>query len=92
MMNSVYDDLVPEPQPDVPEPPTKEENPVKSIFKSWTVWANLAGGIAALAAAVAKSDVVANNPEYAAYAATAMAVINLVLRVFKTKEPIKVIG
>jgi hypothetical protein len=86
-MSDVYDDLVPKPEPKpVPEP---EESPVKSIFKSKTIWANLIGGGVALLTALTNSDLVADNPEYAAYAATAMAVLNLVLRMV-TKEPVKV--
>ncbi len=98
---SVYDDLVPKPEPKptpAPEPkpvikpePTPEVTDVKSIFKSKTIWANLVGGAVALLAAIQGSDIVAANPEYAAYAATAMAVLNLFLRLV-TDKPVSVTG
>ena len=95
MMSNVYDNLIPEPRPEPqPEPqkptPKPEVLDVKSIFKSKTIWANLIGGAVALLAAVTNSDLVAANPEYAAYAATGMAVLNLLLRLV-TKEPVKVL-
>lgn len=93
MSNSPYDDLVTKPdetQPETPTVPEPEETPVKSIFRSKTLWANLLGGVVALVTSVTNSDLIADNPEYAAYAATAMAVLNLVLRMV-TKEPVKVL-
>lgn len=83
-MSNVYGGLVPEP---VPEPEVLD---VKSIFKSKTVWANLIGGAVALITALSNSDLVAQNPEVAAYFTTGMAVLNLLLRLV-TKEPVKVL-
>ena len=85
-MSSVYDNLVPKPQT-IPEP---EESNVKSIFKSKTLWANVLGGVVAMVTAFTNSDMIADNPEYAAYAATGMAVLNLLLRLV-TKVPVKVL-
>jgi len=86
-MSSPYDDLVPKSE----STPKPEETNMKSIFKSKTLWANVIGGVVALVAALTNSDIVANNPEYAGYAATAMAVLNIVLRLV-TKEPVSVTG
>jgi hypothetical protein len=90
-MSSPYDDLKPEQKPQprpLPQPkpiPELEDNNVKSIFASKTILANLVGGAVALLAAVQGSDIIAANPEYAAYAATAMAVLNLILRLVTNK-------
>ena len=84
-MSNVYDDLIPEPTPKPEVPEVK-----KSIFKSKTVWANLIGGAVALVTALSNSELVANNPEWAAYFTTGMAVLNLLLRLV-TKDPVKVL-
>ena len=96
-MSSVYDDLVPKPEPDQTEPkpeptvPEPEVIDVKSIFKSKTIWANLLGGAVALITTLSNSDLVAQNPELAAYFATGMAVLNLLLRLV-TKDPVSITG
>lgn len=86
-MNSIYDDLVPTPQPRT----TPLENNMKSIFTSKTIWANLIGGAVAVITHLSNSDLVANNPEVAAYFATGMAVLNLLLRLV-TKAPVAILG
>lgn len=98
-MSSPYDDLVPdapakpdESQPAPKTPVTPVEVPdVKSIFKSKTIWANLIGGAVALLGTLSNSDLVAENPELAAYFTTGMAVLNLFLRLV-TKEPVSLTG
>jgi hypothetical protein len=81
-MSSPYDKLV-DPKP--------EEKPVvkkKRLFRSKTFWVNLVAGIGSVIAAVTNSEMLADNPEVAAYGATGLAVLNLILR-FMTKEPVK---
>lgn len=86
-MCSPYDglgDVTPQP---IPAP---EEKPVaKRVTRSKTFWVNLIAGVGSLVAMFTNSDIVTDNPEYAAYGATALAVINLVLRFF-TKDPVKI--
>ena len=93
IMSSPYDDLVPkqDPQPKTVQILNQEETNVKSVFTSKTILANLVGGAVALLAAFQGTDLIAANPEYAAYAATGMAVLNLILRLVTTK-PVNLTG
>lgn len=97
-MSSPYDNLVPDepvappPTPSAPDTPTPEpESKMKSIFKSKTIWVNLIAGAGTLITMLMNSEIVAQNPEFVAYGTTALAVINLVLRMV-TKEPVSVTG
>lgn len=81
-MSSPYDQLV-----DL----KPEEKPVakkKRLFRSKTFWVNLFAGVGSVIAAVTNSEMLSDNPEVAAYGATGLAVVNLILR-FMTKEPVK---
>ena len=91
-MSNPYDDLVPdEPAtPPAPETPEAESDIMKSIFKSKTIWVNVIAGAGTLITMLMNSDIVAQNPEWVAYGTTALAVINLVLRMV-TKEPVAVL-
>lgn len=83
MSASPYDDLVPN---DKPEPGENNMNP-KPLIKSKTFWANLITAAVGILVAVAGSDIIQQNPEYAGYAATAIAVMNVILRLM-TKSPV----
>lgn len=61
----------------------------KPAVKSKTVWLNVLATVAGLVVSLGNTDVVQENPEWAAIAGTAVAVANIVLR-FVTKEPLKV--
>jgi hypothetical protein len=83
-MSSPYDDLGA-----VQSAPVSEEKPVaKRITRSKTFWVNLFAGIGSIITVITNSELLAEKPEVAAYGATALAVINLVLR-FVTKDPVK---
>ena len=96
-MSSPYNNLTPgngnstAPKSNPAKPQPSETNMGKSIFKSRTMWINVITAVAGIVAAVAGSDMIQANPEYAGYAATALSVVNLVLR-FITKEPLKVLS
>ncbi|MHC4370206.1 MAG: hypothetical protein ACYSW8_21550 [Planctomycetota bacterium] len=83
-MSSPYDQLV-EPKPE--EAPVKKPAR-KRLFRSKTFWVNLFAGAGSVIAAITNSEMLADNPEVAAYGATGLAVVNLILR-FMTKEPVK---
>jgi hypothetical protein len=85
-MNSPYDQLV---QPKSEEAPVVNEKPArKRLFRSKTFWVNLIAGVGSVVAMVTNSELLAEKPEIAAYGATTLAVVNLILR-FMTKEPVK---
>jgi hypothetical protein len=85
-MTSPYDQLV---QPKSEEMPVVKEKPArKRLFRSKTFWVNLIAGIGSTVAMITNSELLAEKPEIAAYGATALAVVNLILR-FMTKEPVK---
>jgi hypothetical protein len=67
-----------------PEKPTVG----KRLRNSKTFWANLIAGGGTVLTMLLNSDIVQNNPQYAAYATTALAVVNILLRL-TTKEPVK---
>lgn len=71
--------------------PKTPEKPMKSIFKSKTIWANGLAAIVSVVTMVMNSDIVAQNPEWAAYGATAIALINILLR-FTTTKAVSVSG
>ena len=79
MNASPYDELVPKPR--------ENEMNGKPLTKSKTFWANLITAAVGILIAVAGSDIIQQNPEYAGYAATAIAVMNVILRLM-TKEPV----
>lgn len=101
-MNSPYDGLVPDTQPD-PEPvglqPELEfiiepsEAPGvsimgKGLFQSKTFWVNLLMSVASLAVYVQDSALVSDNPQVVAAIGAAVGFVNIVLRLL-TKEPIE---
>lgn len=71
-----------------PDQPAKEPRVGKRLRSSKTFWTNLIVGGGSILTMLLNSDVVQNNPEYAAYATTALAVVNVLLRL-TTKEPVK---
>lgn len=64
---------------------------MKSIFQSKTIWVNMFAGLSTIITMVINSDIILQHPEFAAYGTTALAVINLILRLI-TKEPVSITG
>jgi hypothetical protein len=57
----------------------------KSIFKSRTVWVNVATLVAGIAALVAGNDLITDYPQVIAALATFQGALNIVLRLLTTK-------
>lgn len=88
-MNSPYDNLVPnytDPTPTKPQPLETNMNG-KPLRKSKTFWINLVTIFAGLVTSVGGSEMIQQNPEYAGYAATALGIVNILMRMI-TKSPV----
>lgn len=84
MNDSPYDDLV----PSEPKPKENDMNG-KSVIKSKTMWVNVFSAVTAIIATLGGSDIIQQNPQVAGYAATALALANVFLRLM-TKEPVSI--
>ena len=88
MSDSLYDDLVPSNETTAPKPKENYMNG-KSVLKSKTMWVNVFSAITAIIATLGGSDIIQQNPQVAGYAATALAIANVILRLM-TKVPVSI--